>query len=36
VLDVTGDGFAVRDMAPGLAFEGLQQVTDAPLRMATQ
>ena len=36
VLDVAGDGFAVRDMAPGLTFEGLQQVTDAPLRMATQ
>jgi 3-oxoadipate CoA-transferase, beta subunit len=34
VLDVTGDGFAVRDMAPGLTFEALQGVTDAPLRMA--
>jgi 3-oxoadipate CoA-transferase, beta subunit len=34
VLDVTGDGFAVRDMAPGLTFEALQDVTDAPLKLA--
>ena len=34
VLDVAGDGFAVREMAPGLTFEALQDVTDAPLRMA--
>jgi 3-oxoadipate CoA-transferase, beta subunit len=34
VLDVTGAGFAVRDMAPGLTLEALQDVTDAPLRMA--
>jgi 3-oxoadipate CoA-transferase beta subunit len=34
VLDVTGDGFAVRGMVPGLTFEALQNVTDAPLRMA--
>jgi 3-oxoadipate CoA-transferase beta subunit len=34
VLDVTGTGFAVREMAPGLTFESLQGVTDAPLRMA--
>ena len=34
VIDVTADGFAVRDMAPGLTFEALQDVTDAPLRMA--
>ena len=27
-------GFVVRQMAPGLSFEGLQKVTDAPLRMA--
>jgi 3-oxoadipate CoA-transferase beta subunit len=33
-LDVTGDGFAVRAMAPGLTLEALQDVTDAPLRMA--
>ncbi len=34
VLDVTGDGFAVRDMVPGLTLEALQKVTAAPLRMA--
>ena len=31
VLDVTGDAFAVREMAPGISFEALQAVTDAPL-----
>ena len=31
VLDITDKGFAVRDMAPGLTFEALQDVTDAPL-----
>jgi 3-oxoadipate CoA-transferase beta subunit len=34
VLDVTDQGFAVRDMAPGLTLDALQKVTDAPLRMA--
>jgi 3-oxoadipate CoA-transferase beta subunit len=34
VLDVAADGFAVREMVPGLTLEALQQVTDAPLRMA--
>ena len=34
VLDITGQGFAVRDMAPGLTFEALQDVTDAKLRRA--
>ncbi len=34
VLDITADGFVVRDIAPGLSFEALQQVTDAPLKMA--
>jgi 3-oxoadipate CoA-transferase, beta subunit len=34
VLDVTEHGFAVREMAPGLTLDALQQVTDAPLRMA--
>lgn len=34
VLDVTADGFVVRDMAPGLTFAALQEVTAAPLRMA--
>jgi 3-oxoadipate CoA-transferase beta subunit len=32
VLDITPEGFAVRDMAPGLTFEALQDATDAPLR----
>ena len=34
VLDIAADGFVVRDMAPGLSFEALQDVTDAPLKMA--
>jgi 3-oxoadipate CoA-transferase, beta subunit len=34
VLDVTDDGFAVREMVSGLTLDALQQVTDAPLRMA--
>jgi 3-oxoadipate CoA-transferase beta subunit len=34
VLDVTAHGFVVRDMVPGLTLEALQDVTDAPLRMA--
>jgi 3-oxoadipate CoA-transferase, beta subunit len=34
VLDVTKDGFAVREMVPGLTLDALQEVTDAPLRMA--
>jgi len=34
VLDVTDDGFAVREMAPGLTLEAVQDVTEAPLRMA--
>jgi 3-oxoadipate CoA-transferase, beta subunit len=34
VLDITDDGFVVRDMAPGLTFEALQDVTEAPLRRA--
>ena len=34
VIDVTDDGFAVREMVPGLTLEALQNVTDAPLRMA--
>jgi 3-oxoadipate CoA-transferase, beta subunit len=32
VLDVTAEGFAVRDMVEGLTLEALQKVTDAPLR----
>jgi 3-oxoadipate CoA-transferase beta subunit len=35
VIDVTDDGFAVREMVPGMTLEDLQKVTDAPLRMAT-
>jgi 3-oxoadipate CoA-transferase, beta subunit len=31
VLDVTEQGFAVREMVPGMTFEVLQTVTDAPL-----
>jgi 3-oxoadipate CoA-transferase, beta subunit len=34
VLDVTGDAFAVREIVPGLSFEALQDVTDAPLKSA--
>ncbi len=34
VLDVTADGFAVREMVSGLTLDALQDVTDAPLRMA--
>jgi 3-oxoadipate CoA-transferase, beta subunit len=33
VLDVTRDGFAVREMVQGLTLELLQKITDAPLRM---
>jgi len=33
VLDVTDDGFAVREMVPGLTLKALQEVTDAPLRV---
>ena len=35
VLDVTADGFAVRDMVDGLTLADLQKVTAAPLHMAT-
>ena len=34
VIDVTPDGFAVREMVPGLTLAALQEVTDAPLRVA--
>ena len=36
VLDVTGQGFAVREMAPGLTLEALQKVTGAPLQPTTR
>jgi 3-oxoadipate CoA-transferase, beta subunit len=35
VLDVTPEGFAVREMIAGLTLEALQKVTDAPLRPAS-
>jgi 3-oxoadipate CoA-transferase, beta subunit len=34
VLDIADGGFVVRDMVPGLTLEALQDVTDAPLRLA--
>ena len=34
VLDVTAEGFVVREMVRGLSFEALQEVTDAPLHRA--
>jgi 3-oxoadipate CoA-transferase, beta subunit len=34
VIDVTDDGFAVREMVPGMTLEELQKVTDAPLQTA--
>jgi len=34
IIDVTPEGFAVREMVPGLTLAALQDVTDAPLRMA--
>src|SRR5882672_4060657 len=35
VIDVADDGFAVREMVPGMTLDDLQKVTDAPLRTAT-
>jgi len=34
VIDVTDEGFAVREMVPGLTLETLQELTEAPLRLA--
>jgi 3-oxoadipate CoA-transferase, beta subunit len=34
VLDIAAEGFVVREMAPGLTFEALQDATAAPLRRA--
>jgi 3-oxoadipate CoA-transferase, beta subunit len=34
VLDVTPDGFEVVEMVPGMTLRALQDVTEAPLRMA--
>ena len=36
VLDVTPQGLAVRELAPGVSFEELQAVTDAPLVAPTE
>jgi 3-oxoadipate CoA-transferase beta subunit len=33
VIDVAPEGFVVREMVDGLTLDGLQDVTDAPLRM---
>ncbi len=35
-LDVTPQGFLVRDMAPGLTRVALQAATDAPLRFSQE
>lgn len=34
VIDIAPDGFVVNEMVKGLTLEALQDVTDAPLRMA--
>jgi 3-oxoadipate CoA-transferase, beta subunit len=34
VLDITTDGIEVREIVAGISFEQLQDVTDAPLRLA--
>jgi 3-oxoadipate CoA-transferase beta subunit len=36
VIDVTDEGFVVRDMVKGLTLKELQDKTDAPLQMAKQ
>ncbi len=36
VLDVTGEGFAVREMVEGLTLDALQKLTDAPLHLAAR
>ena len=36
VLDVTPDGFAVRDIVEGLTLHALQKVTDAPVHVPKQ
>jgi 3-oxoadipate CoA-transferase, beta subunit len=35
VIDVTDEGFAVREMVKGLTLKELQDVTDAPLHLAS-
>ena len=34
VIDVTADGFVVREMVPGLTMHALQARTGAPLKMS--
>ena len=34
VIDITDDGLVVRDMAPGLTLDELQNITGVPLRAA--
>lgn len=34
VMDVAGDGFAVREIVDGLSLDALQEMTDAPLHRA--
>jgi 3-oxoacid CoA-transferase subunit B len=36
VLDVTGDGFALRELAPGVTFDDVVAATAAPLRAPAQ
>jgi len=36
VIDVTPDGLTVRELAPGLSLEAVQQRTDAPLRAGVE
>lgn len=36
VIDVTPEGLLVTAMVEGLSFQALQDMTDAPLRAATQ
>jgi len=36
VLDVTAEGFAVREMVEGLTLDALQKLTDAPLHLAAR
>ncbi len=36
VLEVTSDGFVVRDMVEGLTLDALQNATDAPLHLPTR
>ena len=36
VLDVTPEGFAVRDMVAGMTVDALQKLTDAPLHAASR